>query len=110
MYSVSSFLNDSYIIDDSSQVAALDYDSIKFPLELRHWKDGDRFQPLGMKHYKKLSDFMVDEKIPLNLKEEVLVLESHGEILWVVGHRIDDRYKITSKTKKIFQIEVTDNS
>jgi tRNA(Ile)-lysidine synthase len=84
--------------------AFLDFDKLKFPLEIRFWREGDRFQPLGMKHKKKLSDFMIDEKIPLNLKQQVLVLTSGDEVIWVVGHRIDDRYKIASKTRRAFRI------
>jgi tRNA(Ile)-lysidine synthase len=87
-------------------MASLDFEKLKFPLKIRHWKEGDTFQPLGMKGKKKLSDFMIDEKIPLNLKRSVLVLVSNEEIVWVAGHRIDDRYKITNKTKKVFNIDM----
>jgi tRNA(Ile)-lysidine synthase len=76
-------------------------------LKIRRWKLGDTFQPLGMKGKKKLSDFMIDEKIPLNLKRNVLVLISGEDIVWVAGHRIDDKYKITSHTKKVFKIAMT---
>lgn len=85
-------------------IAQLDDALLKYPLELRVWKEGERFQPLGMNHKKKLSDFMIDEKIPLNLKGQQLVLISEGEVVWVVGQRIDDRYKITSNTTNILKI------
>ena len=58
-----------------------------------------------MKNKKKLSDFMIDIKIPLNLKKRIKVIESGGEIVWVAGYRIDDRYKLTKNTKKVYQIE-----
>jgi tRNA(Ile)-lysidine synthase len=57
-----------------------------------------------MKHKKKLSDFMIDEKIPLNLKKQVLVLISGENLVWVIGHRIDDRYKITKQTRKAYKV------
>jgi len=77
---------------------------------LRPWKEGDYFEPLGMKGKKKLSDFMIDTKIPLNLKKEQEVVLSEGNIVWVVGKRIDDRYKVTDKTKHIFIITRTDHN
>ncbi len=87
-------------------MAKLDYDLLKFPLRLRYWKEGDRFQPLGMKGKKKVSDFMIDAKIPLNLKKSVMVVLSENKIVWVVGHRIDERFKITPNTKKAYSLEI----
>ena len=78
--------------------AALDADKLQFPLRWRKWKAGDSFHPLGMNHKKKLSNFLIDEKIPLTDKEKVTVLESGNEIVWVVGLRVDDRYKVTEET------------
>jgi len=76
-------------------VANLDASRIKFPLVWRRWRAGDSFHPLGMNHKKKLSDFFIDEKISLADKEKITVLESAGEIVWVIGHRVDDRFKIS---------------
>ncbi|GAB5527357.1 MAG: tRNA lysidine(34) synthetase TilS [Roseivirga sp.] len=84
--------------------ALLDMDKLSFPLKIRGWQEGDQFQPLGMKGKKKLSDFMIDRKIPVNLKRHIRVLESAGEIVWVVGLRIDERFKVTSATKNIFSL------
>ncbi|MEO9965007.1 MAG: tRNA lysidine(34) synthetase TilS [Reichenbachiella sp.] len=89
--------------------AYLDADKIEFPLKLRNWQQGDVFHPLGMKGKKKLSDFMIDEKIPVNLKSRVLVFESNQDIIWIAGHRIDDRFKITPKTKHVLIIKMTDH-
>ncbi len=88
-------------------IVYVDYSKLVFPLTIRNWAAGDRFQPLGMKHKKKLSDFMIDEKIPLNLKKQVMVLTSGGELVWVIGFRIDDRYKITGKTSIAYKISYT---
>ena len=92
-----------FVIDKSSDVALLDADKIHFPLTLRHWRHGDRFHPLGMKGSKLLSDFFVDQKFTEAQKQSVFLLVSaENEILWVVGYRIDDRFKITNATKSIF--------
>ena len=82
--------------------AVLDLEQLQFPLTVRSWRQGDYFFPLGMKGKKKLSDFMIDQKIPLNLKNRLRVLESDGQIAWVVGLRVDDRFKVTPKTRQIF--------
>jgi tRNA(Ile)-lysidine synthase len=82
--------------------ASFDFDTLHFPLVLRPWQQGDSFQPFGMKGRKKVSDYLIDAKVPLPLKNKTLVLTSQGEIVWLVGHRIDDRFKVTSKTKKIY--------
>ena len=96
-----------FVIDKSPDVALLDADQILFPLTLRHWQHGDRFHPLGMKCSKLLSDFFVDQKFTEAQKANVFLLVSaDNQILWVVGHRIDDRYKVTSETKSVFRCEM----
>jgi tRNA(Ile)-lysidine synthase len=82
----------------------LDADNIEFPLILRKWEVGDYFFPLGMTQKKKLSDFFIDQKMDRFQKEKIWVLESLGKIIWLVGHRIDNRYKITDATKKVLQL------
>lgn len=94
-------------INNRPEEAKLDLAKLEFPLILRKWQQGDRFQPLGMIGKKKLSDFMIDEKIPLNLKSEVLVLVSENKVVWVVGKRIDDRFKITSETTKALHLKLS---
>lgn len=81
--------------------AFLDLAKVQFPLLLRNWKEGDRFQPLGMTGQKKVSDFLVDIKINRSAKKDVCVLESDGEICWLVNHRINDKYKVTDSTKNV---------
>ena len=93
------------MIADKNQ-AALDFHTLTFPLTLRKWEPGDWFMPLGMRHKKKLSDFMIDRKIPLNLKDKVYVLTSGESIVWVVEHRIDERFKITTDTRSVYLISL----
>ncbi len=93
-----------YTFRGHKDIAALDKSLLRFPLEVRRWRSGDRFYPLGMRHKKKMSDFMIDEKIPLNLKDNLMVLCSGKEIAWVIGHRIDNRFKVTDTTHDIFEI------
>ena len=96
-----------FTIDHSQQVAQLDYDKLTFPLQIRKWKVGDRFHPLGMKGSKLLSDFFVDQKMTTRQKEECLVLTTaNDEIVWVVGRRIDDYYKVTDKTKTVLIVRM----
>lgn len=85
-------------------IATLDADKLNFPLIWRTWKPGDYFFPLGMTHRKKISDFLIDNKISVGEKDLVTVLEAGGEIVWVVGHRIDNRYKITPQTKNALSL------
>ena len=92
------------IIKDSSY-AMLDADLLTFPLKARNWQIGDRFVPLGMKHQKKVSDFMIDIKIPLNLKKRTVIFESADDIVWIAGHRISDKYKVTKKTTRCLLIK-----
>jgi tRNA(Ile)-lysidine synthase len=89
-------------------IAYLDKSRLQFPLVLRKWKQGDAFCPLGMKTKKKLSDFFIDNKFSLVEKERVWVLVSGGEIAWIAGHRIDDRFRITAATTEVLICKLTD--
>jgi tRNA(Ile)-lysidine synthase len=88
-------------------VAVLDQVALSRDLVWRSWQPGDSFMPLGMNQRKKISDFLVDEKVPLGLKNKITVLESDGEIAWVVGLRIDNRFKITTDTSKAVIFRLT---
>jgi tRNA(Ile)-lysidine synthase len=88
-------------IPDDSSMALLNAKDIQFPLLLRKWAVGDYFYPLGMPKKKKIARFLIDQKISRSDKEKVWVLETGKKICWVVGHRIDDRFKITPFTRRV---------
>jgi tRNA(Ile)-lysidine synthase len=87
--------------------ACLDLAKLEFPLTWRLWLPGDEFMPLGMQHQKKLSDFLIDEKVPMAVKPGISVLLSGGRIAWVVGYRISEAFKVSPETKRIFRIQKT---
>ncbi|MDO9187109.1 MAG: tRNA lysidine(34) synthetase TilS [Bacteroidia bacterium] len=93
-------------IQKSASIAYLDLEKLEFPLEIRKWQKGDVFYPFGMKGKKKLSDFFIDKKLSLNQKENAWLLTSKGKIAWVIGQRIDNRFKITEKTRKIYIVKL----
>lgn len=86
---------------DAASIAYLDYEKLTFPLYARPWQAGDSFQPFGMKGKKKISDFLNDLKVPVNLKKNITVLLSGNEIVWVAGMRIDDQYKAAENKKTL---------
>ncbi len=85
--------------------ASLDAHRIAWPIHLRHWQTGDRFQPLGLGGTKKLQDFFVDSKVPRSLRQDILLVCDTVKICWVVGHRLDDRVKVTQNTGAVLVIE-----
>lgn len=97
---------EDFKIPTGKKVACIDGDKLTFPLTLRKWKAGDYFFPLGMKGKKKLSDFFVDNKLSLFEKENTWLLTSGNKIVWVVGHRVDNRFKVGNDTKKVYLFSV----
>ena len=95
------------LLTSNSNIAQLDYDTLKLPLRIRFWQQGDRFRPLGMRGTKLVSDFFNDNNFTTFQKKTTPILvDANDQIVWIVGHRIDDRFKITEKTKTIYEIKV----
>ncbi|WP_421938342.1 tRNA lysidine(34) synthetase TilS [Pedobacter sp.] len=106
---ISMSFSDAIRFDINAAKAYVDSDKLIFPLIVRTWQYGDRFIPLGMNGFKKISDFFIDEKLALHLKERIPVLvNGNGEIIWLAGMRQDNRYKLTGTTKKvaIFELKI----
>jgi tRNA(Ile)-lysidine synthase len=95
------------IVSSNPMAASVDTELLIYPLTLRRWQRGDRFCPLGMHQSKKLSDFFVDQKVPLHIKNTIpLLVNGNGEIIWIGGYRLDERYKVSAKTKKVTIFEL----
>ena len=90
------------VVSKDSNIATIDYNKLKFPLYVRKWKQGDYFYPFGMTKKKKISDYLIDNKVSLLDKKKVFVLCSEKDIVWLIGHRVDNRYKVEQKTKKVY--------
>lgn len=82
----------------------IDISKLVFPLQLRRWKDSDTFFPFGMKQKKKISDFFIDTKLSLFEKEESWLLVSGNEVVWIVGQRLDNRFRVTDETQEVLEI------
>lgn len=87
----------------------VDADKIKGSLWIRNRKDGDRFQPLGMKGTKKLKDYFIDKKVPRSQRDAIPLVVDENSIIWVAGYQLNENYKITSKTRNIIQFKINTN-
>lgn len=105
-YNLSILSSDSFALDRKAENAMLDMAKLEFPLEVRKWQKGDRFRPIGMKGQKLVSDLLIDEKVSVIDKDNVYVLLSGKQIVWVVGIRLSDDFKVTDKTKSILHFEL----
>ena len=85
----------------------IDASKVKFPLEIRHWHEGDLFFPFGMTQKKKLSDYFIDQKFSIFEKEECWLMVSGQEIIWIVGHRLDNRFRIKDETTKVLEFKLS---
>lgn len=92
--------------EDSKCVAVLDFDSIDFPLIIRSFQPGDRFQPLGMEGEKKVKDLFIDCKIPAARRKRIPLLFKEDRLLWVVGVRIDHRARLKPETRRVLRVEL----
>lgn len=97
---------EGFQIQNNPDLAQLDYEKLQFPLKIRKWKQGDAFIPLGMKGKKLLSDFFINQKFSAEGKYKTWLLVSGNEIVWIIGYRISNKFKITEKTKKILIIRL----
>jgi tRNA(Ile)-lysidine synthase len=97
---------DRFQIPPYPDVACFDYDKLDFPLIIRKWESGDYFRPLGMENMKKVSDFFIDIKLSIPEKEKAWILTDGTNIIWIMGYRIDDRFKIDDSTERILKIEI----
>ena len=93
-------------VSTQSNRVHIDADKLKFPLIVRTWREGDSFVPFGMKGHKKISDLYIDQKLSLHEKEKTYLLVSGEEIVWVIGLRLDNRYRITDKSKRILEVSM----
>jgi len=94
------------IINKSPFVATFDAAKICFPLELRKWNEADYFYPFGMKGKKKLSDFFIDQKMNRLEKENCWIISAYNQIIWVVSHRTDNRYRVNKDTTELIEFEL----
>lgn len=94
------------LVDNSRTCIYVDKERLSFPVQLRLWQQDDVFYPLGMKGKKRLSKYLKDEKLSLVEKENTWVLVSNHQVVWVVGMRADNRFKVTDSTSEIFKIEL----
>ena len=94
-----------FVIPKNKDTACLDADKVVLPLTVRKWRQGDKFVPFGMKGKKKVSDYLTDRKFSLFQKENQYVVCSAGQIVWLVGERSDDRFRVTEDTKRVLIIQ-----
>ena len=98
-------IKEDYQIEKDRKFAYFDFDKLSFPLVLRHWQEGDWFVPFGMKGKKKISDYFSDKKFSLFDKEKTWLLCSGQDVIWIVGERTDNRYRIEKTTKKVLKLK-----
>jgi tRNA(Ile)-lysidine synthase len=94
------------VIENDPRMAFLDLDLLEFPLVMKRWHQGEYFQPFGMEGFKKISDFFIDQKISIPEKERTWIIYSGDKVVWITGLRIDNRFRISEKTKKALIIRL----
>lgn len=100
--------SNGYKIPKSKNIAVFDLMEIEFPIVIRKWQKGDYFKPFGMSGFKKISDFFIDEKMSIPEKENCWIMLSGNRIMWIIGKRTDDRFRVSEDTRKIFKIEIVE--
>lgn len=96
----------SLILNESNKIAYINADKLNFPLKIRKWKHGDYFYPLGSNGSKKLSDFFVNLKLSLHEKNDIWLLICGDDIVWILGYRIDERFKVTDDCQELIKFEI----
>lgn len=97
-----------FMDETGKDIIYVDADKVEFPLILKHWEEGEDFYPFGMRGKKKLSKFFKDEKLSLLEKERIYILYNKDEVVWIIGMRMDNRYKVTEKTKRILKMKYSE--
>jgi tRNA(Ile)-lysidine synthase len=95
-------------VDFGSKSVVFEAEMLDFPLTIRNWQEGDYFYPFGMQGKKKLSKYFKDEKFSILDKEKINVLCNGNEIIWIIGHRSDERYRVQDGAKKLLKFTVSD--
>lgn len=96
------------IVTNNPMATSVAAEKLVFPLTIRNWQTGDYFYPLGMNHKQKLSDFFIQQKVPLHQKLQIpMLVNGNQQIIWIGGFRLDDRYKVNSNTKKVVIFELS---
>jgi tRNA(Ile)-lysidine synthase len=96
----------SLTLNESNKIAYINADKLQFPLKIRKWKHGDYFYPLGSNGSKKLSDFFINLKLSLHQKNDIWLLICEDEIVWILGYRIDERFKVTDECQELIKFEI----
>jgi tRNA(Ile)-lysidine synthase len=96
--------NEKVKFDQNKLHEFISADNLDYKFIIRKWKDGDKFIPLGMKDFKNVSDFLTEQKLSFYDKKEQLLLINRNNIVWVIGLRIDDRYRLNKNTKKVCEL------
>ncbi len=102
-------LKEDFILEKNKNTAYFDADLLEFPLLFRRWQEGDTFVPFGMTGMKKVSDYFIDEKFSILQKEQTPLLLSGKNIIWIVGERTDNRYRIIDQTRQVLQVKIHRN-
>ena len=104
---VKKYANNSSEINRNKNNAQCDYDKVCFPVIIRNYKKGEKFQPLGMKNNKKISSFLSDNKVSyIDKMDQLVAVDAGGTVIWLVGQQIIDKIKINSNTQNILEFEI----
>jgi len=99
-------VNTDFHVSKQRNTVHVDTSTLKFPLTIRSWQKGDSFYPFGMNTRKKISDYFIDNKLSLPEKEQIRLLLSGNDIVWIIGWRMDNRFRVTNKTTEVLEITV----